>query len=127
MEGISIFLAQVTGPYLVVTSLAILVNRSRYEKLAKKMDISPLQQHTYAAFTLVLGLLIIVTHNVWQSWPIVITIIGWLILLKAIFNLIMPEQALKFAKDMDLSKAMNLYAFCGIVVGGFLLYVGFFF
>ena len=127
MEGLSIFLAKLLGVYLVIISLAVLVNKDRYERMVKKMDISPLQQHAYAAFTLILGLLVVLTHNIWDSWPIVITITGWLLVLKGAFNLIMPEQVLKIAKDMDLVKAMNLYAFAGLVVGGFLLYVGFFF
>ncbi len=45
------------------------------------------------------GLIIVIGHNEWVSdWPVVITILGWLITVKCAFHLIVPQLAPRLAK-----------------------------
>ena len=80
---VSRFLAKVLGLYLIIVSVAMLTNMQQVMVyIAGIMDSPPLLFVT-GLFTLILGLLMVVSHNVWQwNWRVLITIIAWLVLLK---------------------------------------------
>lgn len=126
MEDVSLFLAKIVGIYMLVIALAILVNKDRYKKLAKKHEFSTIELHIMGTLGLVGGLLIVLTHNVWSGWPIIITIFGWLALVKGALTLILPEMIVKFSKDMGFENALALYGFAGLMFGAFFIYIGFF-
>jgi glucan phosphoethanolaminetransferase (alkaline phosphatase superfamily) len=43
-------------------------------------------------FTLILGVLMVVSHNIWQwNWRVLITIIGWIILLNGVSTIFYPQ------------------------------------
>ena len=47
--------------------------------------------------SLVLGIIIVVTHNVWELSPLVIvTLIGWISLMKACIFMFLPRQGVQF-------------------------------
>ncbi len=49
--------------------------------------------------TLVVGLVVVLNHNVWvRGWPVVITIYGWGGILKGIWMLVFPNSAAKFTQ-----------------------------
>ena len=51
---------------------------------------------TYLAsvFVLILGLLLVVAHNVWVAgWPVIVTLLSWLVLIKAVAYLLLPQEA----------------------------------
>ena len=76
----STFLAQVIGLYLFLMSLAALMNLDRCKKVtAHFLSDQPLMMFS-GAIAMMIGLLIVVTHNVWVSdWPLLITLIGWIL------------------------------------------------
>ncbi|NQU77545.1 hypothetical protein HQ544_02500 [Candidatus Falkowbacteria bacterium] len=122
---VSIFLAKVLGLYLVIVSIAILANRKILPKVAKMyMHHEPIL-FTEGAFALIIGLLMVVSHNIWTSdWRVIITILAWLTLLKGVGRLLAPESLAKWA-------AKNYKYFTpagfiiGIVLGVYLLKIGF--
>ena len=48
-----------------------------------------------AAIHLPLGLIIVAFHNVWSGWPLVITVLGYALLLKGTLQLLFPKLAQK--------------------------------
>ena len=75
------------------------------------------------------GLIIVLGHNVWVSdWPVVITILGWLITVKCAFYLIVPQLAPKLAKllaNRSVNFLRNYISICGVVttvLGALLVY-----
>lgn len=42
-----------------------------------------------------LGVLIVSFHNVWQGWPIVLTLIGWALVLKSFIYFVFPKHGAK--------------------------------
>lgn len=45
---------------------------------------------------LALGLLIVITHNVWVTdWAVVVTIIGWLMVVEGIMNMVLPHGVIE--------------------------------
>lgn len=122
---LSIFLAKVLGLYLVITCLAVLVNEKLLKKAIKAyaQDMPILFFH--GIFALLLGLTLVVSHNIWTSdWRVIITIIGWLALLKGVLRLFVPGQAVKWGlKIYDKISPVVFIVF--LVVGVYLAYVGF--
>ena len=41
------------------------------------------------------GSVIVAFHNVWGGWPTVLTVLGWLFVLKAVFIFIFPDAGLR--------------------------------
>lgn len=76
---------------------------------------------------IVLGVVLIAYHNVWQAnWLISITIIGWISLFKGVFILALPEVYLKISKKIFTPKSIKWLTILVLAVGLFFLYFGFF-
>ncbi len=91
----SIFLAKVFGVYLIVTGVAVPLRRKELlPAIAQLFDNRPLV-YIMGVFAFVVGLLLVVSHNVWVAgWPVVLTILAWLVFLEAIAYLLLPFEVL---------------------------------
>jgi hypothetical protein len=75
-----------------------------------------------------LGLAMVIGHNVWSSAPaVVVTLVGWIMLLKGLLLLFLtPEaEANLFLKDLRYEDLFYVYAGTTLVIGLYLTYVGF--
>ena len=119
---LSIFLAKVLGLYLVIVPLAVLVNRKHLPRLVEEFSTNIGLNILASIFALVLGLLVVVSHNIWTAdWRVIITILGWLTLAKGVVRLLFLEQVQKLARIS--LKLWFLVLF--VLVGLYLSYVGF--
>ncbi len=76
-------------------------------------------------FNLIIGLLVILSHNIWVAdWRVLITIMGWLALTKGIVRLFFPEKLPKLAKKVSESWFMVICALF-LSIGIYLTYIGF--
>ena len=93
---LSIYLASVIGWYLLIVGAFILV-RTDYVKLIMA-DILAQRALVFiiAIVTLIFGLMLVATHNIWiMGWPVIITLFGWGAVLSAILRLFFPEIVIK--------------------------------
>ena len=123
---LSIFLAQVIGCFVFLVSLAMLVHSARCKKIMHDF----LADHTMVAFSgnvsLLLGLLLVVSHNVWMSgWPVLITLIGWVLLLQGLMRIFFPENFVKMMKDLMNKTGYSLMCWVWLLVGIYLIWAGF--
>ena len=89
----SIFLAKLIGPILLVAGVAMLVNRKDLDALAQEVLRSRLMLFLFGLIDLSVGLAIVLTHNVWAAdWRIIITLLGWLLLVRGAVRLLIPDQ-----------------------------------
>ena len=80
-----------------------------------------------AAFGLMLGLFLVVIHNVWAWEPrLLITIISWLIIVKSVLWLGFPVRMLNMCKKMYAGAWFYIMAVIMLVAGVFLLAKGFY-
>src|ERR1043165_9006448 len=87
----SIFLAKLIGPVCLVIGLALLIDRAAFRTLANEFLASPALMFLSGVITMPAGLAIVLTHNVWAGdWRILITILGWLALLRGPHGLPAP-------------------------------------
>ena len=77
--------------------------------------------------TLVAGLAIVLTHNVWVAgWPVIITIIGWLSVVGGIFRIVFPDSVKSIGEAMlQLSGGLTAAGVALALIGGTLCYVGY--
>lgn len=95
----SLFLAKLLGPYLAVIALAFLLNLESHHKVTDEFCKSPALIYLGGLFALLFGLLVVLTHNLWiAGWQVIITVLGWLSLVKGAWLILAPDTVAKFAK-----------------------------
>ena len=123
---LSIFLAQVIGCFIFFVSVAMLVHHQRFKKTMNDF----LASHSMVAFSgnlsLLLGLLVVISHNIWVSeWPVVITIVGWIVLLQGLMRIFFPEAFVKMMKDLTAKSGYTVWCWIWLLVGIYLIWAGF--
>lgn len=121
---IAIFLARAWGLYLFLSCLVLLKNKKILFALLKKMQYD-LSVVFAGAFALVLGVLQVVAFNDWSfSWRGLITLFGWITVLKGL-SVLYPGYVEKFGKLAVKENWFTVIFLIGIVIGVYLLYVGY--
>lgn len=123
---LSLFLAQVMGCYMFLMSLAMLIHQGRFKKTVTEFISSHSLVLMSGGLGLVLGLLIVISHNVWVSaWPVVITILGWLLLLQSLMRVFFPETFVRMVKELLANSGYLLVSWVWLIAGIYLLWAGF--
>jgi hypothetical protein len=77
---------------------------------------------------LVAGLAIILAHNIWSGGllPVVVTLVGWLILVRGLLLLFLsPSAAVGLFTGLHFEQLFYLYIAISLVFGAYLSYGGF--
>ena len=121
----SIFLAKVLGLYLLIVPAAVLLKRKQFAEFAKEFSDNLAIVFLSGLIALILGLLMVVSHNVWTAdWRAVITFIGWLTLAKGVVRISFPEKLATLVIDPSSTKwTLALIVLLGL--GIYLTYIGF--
>lgn len=125
---ISIFLAKTLGIYLVIISLSMFINAERYKSIIYDLTNNPSFLFLTGVIALIIGILLIVCHNIWQAnWRIIITLIAWLSFIKGMVRVLFPQLAYaSITKFMKNEIAYYTTAFICLLLGIFLSYFGYF-
>jgi len=122
----SIFLAKVIGLISVISATAVI---SRYKKsiaFDQEAIKNPLFTYTSGFAIIILGVLLVVSHSVWVfDWRLVITIMGWLVLLKGIGRIFFPDAIGRLIEKKIKNRAFILGEVVVFLIGLYLLYYGF--
>ena len=131
--SLTIFLGQIFGLYLFITSLVMLIKRKFIKKAIEDIAKKPSSMFLIGIMTLILGIICVIIHNIWvPGWEVVITIISWLILLKGLFLLFFPEEAHKMIQSIYKKHKVNIYQnikwfnWICLILGAYLIYMTFF-
>ncbi len=123
----SIFLARLLGPILVVLGVGLIAFQDSWRAMAKEFFVSRPMIFMSGFLTLLGGLAIVNTHNVWQGgWPVIITVLGWLAIIGGITRMLFPQAAVGIGERMLGNRTYLTVA--GAVeglVGLWLCYVGY--
>jgi len=89
---VSKFLSKVIGLYEVIISLAMLINMPLFtSNIEAMMENGPLMIFI-GCMTVIMGILLVVSHNIWQwRWALLVTIVSWIVLLKGMSILMFPH------------------------------------
>jgi hypothetical protein len=125
MSRLTVFLARFIGLFTVLLIAALLVRGSAIVETA--ISDKPLM-FTYAIISIALGLAMVLGHNVWSggALPVVVTLVGWLILAKALLLLFLtPEVLIRQFERMQYGEHIYLYLAPTLVLGLYLTWAGF--
>ena len=124
----SLFLAKLIGPVLLVIGAAMLVNQVNMREMA-----ADFLEHRGLIFlsgllTLLGGLAIVLTHNVWEAgWPVIITILGWLSVIGGAFRIVFPDSVKSMgASLLDSPVLLNVSGVAHGLLGAALCFLGYF-
>jgi hypothetical protein len=87
------FYAQTIGFYLLVMAIIMLARADYYRDKLTQMKSGSSSVIVMASMGLILGIIIIFTHNVWIfETEVLITLVGWALVVKSICWLSIPER-----------------------------------
>ena len=121
----SILIAQLAAVVYLTVGVGMLVSGDYYRKAFDKMFKEAGIWYLGGLMALISGFLIIKFHNVWEGWPILVTLLGWLALLKGLLIFIFPEGFMDWSAGF-VKKMGSQYGFVALVLGLIFGYFGFF-
>ena len=124
MDDVSIFLAKFWGWYLIIFFLILSFNPKRIVQVIKNLeDQKFVVVISFAA--IVIGLLNILFHNIWEDdWRIIITLIGWIALFMGLSLFIFPKRTVLWLDYLNIKFVQVIYMLL-FFVGLFLLNMGY--
>ena len=123
----SIFIAKIIGLVSVISTLAILVRYKTVLEMEEYIIKNPVITYLSGFFALIIGALLVVSHPIWTwDWRVVITIIGWMVLIKGILRIFFPEAVRKLIEKKRNNHWFLLAEVAVLIISMYLLYQGFF-
>ena len=121
------FLSKVLGIYLIIVSLAMFLNLEQFTIYVQDLLKNAPLMLVLGLWTLILGLLMVVSHNIWQwNWRLLITLISWVVLLKGASIIFYPHyiDRATFLLMQNINIAYSAAGF-ELLLGILLCYLGF--
>ena len=123
----SIFIARILGLYLTIFGLLVLLRPAQFRAIVNAYMESPPIVFLGGIVGLIMGIILVVSHNIWAAdWRVVITILSWIILIKGINHLFFPSVPRKMARTLLGSSWILVPGAIDLLLGLFLVYKGFF-
>lgn len=122
---ISVFLSKAFGLYLLIVGTGMLINPKIKLMFEDIMNDPPLVYVT-DFIGLILGILMITIHNVWEAdWRLIITLIGWLMLIRGTVRIVFPQLGNEIIlKWVQCSAAYYTTIVIMLAAGAILYYTG---
>ena len=128
MRPRTIFLSRLIGLFSLLSALALLGHKqSALQNASALLADRPLLL-VLGLVALACGLALVLTHNVWSGGPlpVVVTLVGWAILVRGLLLLWLSPPALaSLYEGIQFEKFFYLYATVGLLIGLYLTYAGF--
>ena len=122
------FLSRLLGLFTLLVALAMIVRRGAAIALVMAVVRDPSLLLVFGLLTLAAGLGIVLAHNVWSggALPVVITLFGWLILIRGLFLLFTPPEVVaNVVASFHFERFYVLYLAIPLVLGAILTWAGF--
>ena len=120
-------IAGLIGPTLVAGAVAVLLNLGAWPALVEQGFSNPALIFVSGFPLFVAGLAILRAHNRWErSWPVLVTVVGWLALLGGLSRILFPARLASIAiRAVQTTGVLPAVAIVLLVVGAFLSFKGF--
>jgi hypothetical protein len=123
----SILIAKYLGPVMLVAGLSMLVNGKNLDAVFEDFLNSPGLIYVAGVMALVMGLTIVIFHNIWSAdWRGFITLFGWIGIFAGIFRMGFPTAVKSMGGWMMKNRAfITISAVLNAALGAYLTYKGF--
>ena len=124
----TLFIARMFGLYIIIMGTILLCRRNIFIKFMEDFSKNYAVSFLTGIITLIIGLAIVLTHNIWvMNWTVIITLVGWAALIKGVWFLAFPDSISKFASFYSEAKVFGvIHAIIALLFGAYLTYMGFF-
>ena len=123
----SVVIAQIFAVAYLAFATGLVVSKEYYQTNIPKLIASPTYVLLGGFVTTVLGMLIVIYHNVWEAnWTVLITIIGYIMLIEGVLLLVAPKSAHIFGPLVQAGKMWVVYLPVAVALGVLFAYFGFF-
>jgi uncharacterized membrane protein len=118
---------QILGITYLAVGIGILSNPDFYRKMIPGFMENPPAVYLGGLVALVIGYLLVTFHNIWvKDWAVIITIIGWMALIKGLCLIMLPNVSMKISNYfVRITKYLTTWAIVVIILGGLLCWLGF--
>jgi hypothetical protein len=123
----SIFLAKLLGPVLLLVGISVALNGKTFRAMAAEIVKSVTLVYLFGIMDFAAGLAIVLVHNVWAPhWYVLITLLGWLLLIRGIVRTVATEKVMGYAARISGKTELYTYAAgATVIVGLILCYFGY--
>lgn len=122
------FLARLIGLYCLLAALGMFLQRDAWAAAITALVRDPLLL-LLGALVVAAGLALVLAHNVWSggALPVVVTVIGWLTLLKGMMFWVLPPAAAVdfYLERLHYAQLYPLYGALSFAIGLYLTVAGF--
>jgi uncharacterized protein YjeT (DUF2065 family) len=111
----------------IAVGIGIFINPGFYKKLFEDFIENAAVLYLGGVMALTVGYLILAFHNTWtKDWSVIITIVGWLALIKGILILVQPKIMIALSKAiLQKEGILKIEAIVVIILGLALAFLGF--
>ena len=120
----SILIGRTLAVIYLTVGIGMALNKQFYQEMIKDFCKNKALLYLGGVMALAVGFFIVTFHNKWEpSWIVLITIIGYMGLIKGIWILIFPKMAIKKSRQWatNIQWAVN----CALIIGIILAYCSF--
>jgi uncharacterized membrane protein len=128
MSARTIFLARLIGLFALVQSAAMFIHKEPMVETATGLVRDRPLLLLLGLLALAAGLAMVLSHNVWSggALPVVVTLIGWIILVRgAVLLLLTPDAVARLFDAFRFADLFYLYAAIALLLGLYLTWEGF--
>lgn len=124
MDEVSFFLAKFWGWYFIIFFLILSFNPKRIVQVIKDLEDQKFAI-VISFIAIVIGLLNILFHNIWEAdWRLIVTFIGWIALFIGLSLFIFPKRTVLWLNYFNIKFVQVLYMML-FLIGIFLLSMGY--
>ena len=125
----TLFLSRLLGLFFLICGLAMIVHKQIFTDALATVSGNSLAMLWTSLLISLAGLATVLVHNVWSKRPVVVivTLLGWLTLIKGIAYLLLPAKWLGGLFQAVLNCGAYVYSVTAfmLVLGAYLTYEGF--
>lgn len=123
----TIFLASLWGPALLAVGIGFFLSREHYRRIYRDIQREPFALLLFGMAGLATALVHINVHNVWNNLPeMIISFLGWGLLIKSTLFLVMPNFTDKMGDRIAKTNLVNFAGTIMTVLGVYLSWVAYF-
>ena len=128
MKPLTIYLGRLLGLFTLITSFWLLTERQTTLSTIPALLGNRPAMVIFAIIALAGGLAIVLAHNIWSGGPlpILVTLIGWVMLIRGLLFLFLPPEATLYVlAAMQFERLFYIYLAIPFVLGIYLTYLSF--
>jgi hypothetical protein len=123
---LSKLIARMASVIYLSASLGAFFSSDYYRKIADDLFSNSALIYVTGFITLIIGFLIVTYHNRWaKSWMVLITILGWLAMVKGICLIAFPQFVRTLSERLLTDSGAKIFPYAALCLGLLFTYFGF--